>query len=218
MKRVIRHAITVAAVSALLALPSANARMGGGGAPMQQGSPGQWGNHWGGGFRGGNRFDHDRFHDRSSFFFFGAFPFWYPYYWPPYYYYDYPPYYYYDGYYDYAPGYYYYDYGPPASYYTDRSTGYPPTDGRSYLMLGHDAGKALRKKAVSWDWFVEYLQAYIINAPSWVRDEFQRGFVSGYGDDAESMYKKGFQQAQQPKVSRNESAPSPEPNSNPQRY
>ena len=215
MKRVIRHAITVAAVSALLALPSANARMGGGGAPMQQGSPGQWGNHWGGGFRGGNRFDHDRFHDRSSFFFFGAFPFWYPYYWPPYYY-DYPPYYYYDGY-DYAPGYYYYS-DPSASSYNGPTPAYAGYDGRSYLTLGHDAGKGLKTNRVTWDWFVEYLQAYIVNAPSWARDDFRRGFISGFGDDAESAYKKGFQQARQPSASKSENAPSSGPNPNPQRY
>jgi len=214
MKHVIRHAITVAGISALLALPSANARMGRGGAPMQQSSPSHWGNHWGGGFHGGDRFDHDRFHDRSSFFFFGAFPFGYPYYWPPYYY-DYPPY-YYDDYYYYGPRY-YYDYGPPSSYNAPAS-GYAGYDGRSYLTLGHDAGKGLKTSRVTWDWFVEYLQAYIINAPSWARDDFRRGFISGYGDDAESTFKKGFQQARQPGVSKSENAPSSEPNQNSQRY
>src|SRR5258707_4800104 len=138
MKYAIRHLIVMVGMAALIVVPSANARMGGGGAPIQQGSPSHggapiqqgspshggapmqqsspshWGNHWGGGFRGGDRFDHDRFRDRSSFFFVGAFPFGYPYYWPPYYY-DYPPY-YYDDYYYYGPRY-YYDYCPPSSYH-----------------------------------------------------------------------------------------------------
>src|SRR6266481_5172841 len=43
---------------------------------------------------------------------------------------------------------------------------YPVDDSRSTLVLGHDAGKALKANRVSWDWFVEYLQAYILNAPS----------------------------------------------------
>ena len=216
MKYAIRHLIVIVGMAALVVVPFANARMGGGGAPIQQGSPGHWRNNWGGGFRGGDRgrFDHDRFHDRSSFFFVGVFPFWYPYYYPPYYYYDYPPY-YYDDYY--GPRY-YYDYGPSTSSYSAPNPGSSDYDGRSYLMLGHDAGKALKANKVSWDWFVEYLQAYIINAPSWVRDDFHRGFVSGYGDDAESTFKKGFQQARQPGVSKSENAPSSESNPNSQRY
>src|SRR5689334_20590662 len=119
MKQVIRHLVVTAGVFALLVFPAANVRMGGGRAPVHEGSPGHWGNNWGGGFRGGDRgrFDHDRFRDRSSFFFVGAFPFWYPYYWPPYYYYDYPPPYYYDDYYYYGPRY-YYDYGPSTSSYS----------------------------------------------------------------------------------------------------
>src|SRR6266446_7070758 len=188
MKRFLLYLIITVGIPAVAAVPIASARMGGGGggapmpqgggrggggAPIQQGSPSHWGNHWGGGFRGGDRFDHDRFRDRSSFFFVGAFPFWYPYYWPPYYYYDYPPPYYYDDYY-YGPRY-YYDYGPSTSSYSAPNPGYSDYDGRSYLTLGHDAGKALEANRVSWDWFVEYLQAYIINAPSWVRDDFRRG-------------------------------------------
>jgi hypothetical protein len=213
MKRLVGYLVATVGVSALAAVPVVNARMGGGGAPIQQGSAGHWRS-----FDGGGRFDRDRFHNRSSFFFFGAFPFWYPYYWPPdYYYYDYPPPYYYYGDYNYAPRY-YYDSGPPVSYYNDRNTSYPAYDGRSYLMLGHDAGKGLRKKTVTWDWFVEYLKAYIVNAPPWARDDFQRGFVAGYGDNAESMYKKGIQQVGQRNVSSTESPLSPEPNPNSQRY
>jgi hypothetical protein len=210
MKRFVGYLIMAVGISALAAVPAVDARMGGAGAPAQQGSPGHWGGDHGGGFNGGG-------HDRSGFFFYGAFPFWYPYYSPSYYYYDYPPPYYYYGDYDYAPRY-YYDSGPPASYYNDRNPVYPANDTRSYLMLGHDAGKGLRNKTVTWDWFVEYLQAYVVNAPPWARDDFQRGFVAGYGDNAESTYKKGIQQVEQRNVSSTESLHPSKPNPNPQRY
>src|SRR5436190_1450295 len=58
---------------------------------------------------------------------------------------------------------------------------------------GHDAGKALKSKAVSQDWLVEYLRFYIVNAPPSARDDFRRGFISGYGEDGESVYKKAIQ-------------------------
>jgi hypothetical protein len=203
MKRFVGCFVAVVVILVLATIPSLGA--GGFGGSGQHGSAGHWG-----GANGGGHFDRDRFHGRSGFFFVGAFPFWYPYCWPPYYY-DYPPpYYYYDGY-NYAPRY-YYDSGPQAPYYYDRDSGYLPNDTRSPLVLGHDAGKGLRNKTVMWQWFVEYLKAYIVNAPSWVRDEFQRGFAAGYGNDAESTFKKGIQQAQQPSVSSTESLDTPKPN------
>ena len=212
MKRLFECLILVLGISVLAAVPVVNARPGGGGAPMQQGSGGHWGGDHGGGFHGGG---HDRFHGGSDFFFFGAFPFWYPYYGSPYYY-DYPPpYYYYDDYY--APRR-YYDSGPSVSYDNNRNSAYPVDDTRSYLVLGHDSGKALRGKTVTRDWFVEYLQAYIVNAPPWARDDFQRGFVAGYGDNAESTYKKGIQQVEQRKVSSTESPHPSGPNPNSQQY
>jgi hypothetical protein len=184
MKKSLKYLLVSLGISVLIAIPSVNARMGGG-----FGSPGP--SHFNGG-----HFDHDHFHGHSSFFFYGGFPIGYPYYGAPYYYYDYP--YYYDRYY-YAPQY-YYDNGPTVSY-NDRSTAYPSDDSRSYLMLGHDAGKSLGNKSVTWDWFVEYLQAYIVNAPQWVRDDFQRGFVSGYGSGADNAFAKGIQQAARRNVS-----------------
>lgn len=204
MKRFLKYLIV--GMSLVAAVPFVNARPGGGGAPMQQNS-GHWGGSHGGGFHGGGRFGHDRFRGRSDFFFFGAFPLSYPYYGSPYYY-DYPPpYYYYDDYY--APRY-YYDYSPSASY-DSQTPVYRVDDTRSYLVLGHDSGRALKKKAVTWNWYVEYLRAYILNAPSWARDDFQRGFISGYGDKGEDIYKKGIEQARQPTAPRSENAPSSEP-------
>jgi len=118
----------------------------------------------------------------SGFYFYGGFPLWWPYgyYGPPYdsgYYYDYPPAYYYDGAYR-----------------------YPTQDARSWLVLGHDAGKDLRLQTVTWGWFVQYLRAYIINAPPGTQDDFRRGFMDGYGDSAESVLSSAMQQAQPPPV------------------
>jgi len=132
--------------------------------------------------------DHDQFHNHFGFFFFGPGPFWHPYYWPPYYCYD---------YYDYPPPYDYYYSNPPANYHDDSTPVYPQYDGRSYLMLGHDAGKALKSKTASRDWLVEYLRAYLINAPVSARDDFRRGFISGYGDKAETVFQKAMHDAGQ---------------------
>src|SRR6266850_2650928 len=185
-------------VSMLAAAPLANARSGGGMSPGMAGRSGDGRfNSWHG--RDGGHFDHDRFHNHVGFFFFGPGPFSYPYYWPPYYYYD---------YYDYRPPYdYYYD-NSPANYYSDNTPGYPQYDGRTYLMLGHDAGKALKSKTASRDWLVEYLRAYIINAPASARDDFRRGFISGYGENAESVFQKAMQDAGQ------QNPPPPPPPSN----
>ncbi|HTS18787.1 MAG TPA: hypothetical protein VMP11_14530, partial [Verrucomicrobiae bacterium] len=101
-----------------------------------------------------------------------------PYWWP----YD------YDGYYD--------DYGYPGPY--DYDGAYPQYDDRDYLMLGHDSGRALRLHTVSQDWLVEYLRAYIINAPLDARDDFRRGFVAGYGDGASSVLKRAIKEARHP--------------------
>ena len=189
MKRFLGYLIVAAGILFLSAAQSTSARMGGFGGP----GPGSAG-HWGGGWHD------DHFHGRPGFFFVGAFPFWYPYYGSPYYYYYYPPpYYYYDGYnYNYAPRY-YYNSTPPVASENSAPPAYPTNDPRNYLVLGHDSGKALKLKSASWGWFVEYLQAYVVNAPSWEQDDFRRGFISGYGDDGESAYKKGFEQAQQPR-------------------
>ena len=179
MKRFLGGLIVSVGIVALSIAPSANARMGGMGGPMQQGSSGHWGG-WHGGY----------YHNHPGFFFVGAFPFWYPYYGSPYYY-----------YYGSPPPYYY---GAPAPSASQNYAPplYPTNDSRNYLMLGHDSGKALKLKSASWNWFVEYLQAYVVNAPSWEQDDFRRGFISGYGDDGESAYKKGIEQAQQQRIPR----------------
>jgi hypothetical protein len=211
MKRYLGCMVVAAAILVLPAVPLANARTGGSGGPGHQGSPNHWGGDHGGGFHNGGHFGHDHFRGHSDFFFGFGYPFGYPYYGGPYYYYDYPPYYYYDDYY--APRY-YYDYGPSVNYYSSQAPAYRVDDSRSYLTLGHDSGKGLKKKDVTWNWFIEYLQAYIVNAPPWARDDFHRGFVSGYGDNAEAIYRKGIQQAQQPRPASNENAPASEPGSN----
>lgn len=196
MKQYLGSLVAAVAISVLAAVPFANARPGG--APHGHGGGfGSWGGH-------GN-WNHGRFHDHFGFFFWGG-PLWYPYYWPPYSYYDYP--------YDYpAPRYDYYNYNPPTYHYESGASDYREYDGRDYLTLGHDAGKALRLKSVSRDWLVEYLRAYIINGPASAQDDFRRGFVTGYGEDGDAFFKKATEDASQPNVAKTQALPASEPRS-----
>ncbi len=173
----------------------------GGGFGGGHGGEGGEGSHGGGGFGGGHGYASRGFYGHGHYYghgyyggFCGFWPGWFggPFWWPPYYCDD-----YYD-YYGYPPSYYGFD-NAPAYYSGGTPAPYPQYDGRSYLVLGHDSGKALRLKTVSQEWLVEYLRAYIINAPLDVRDDFRRGFVSGYGDGAEPVLKKAIQEARHPK-------------------
>jgi hypothetical protein len=170
------------------------------------------------GFGGRQHFDRGYYHDHGHFGFFFGWPLvWYPYYWGPYYYSDYG--YYYPPQYDYD---YYYRYYPAPTYsYGDnaQSCAYPVYDRRDYLTLGHDSGKALRLQKVSREWLVDHLRAYIINASPSVRDDFRRGFISGYGEGAESVLPKAVQDARKPNpppphagtAPKSESTPAEEP-------
>jgi len=173
---------------------------GGGGEGTHGGGESGGFSHGGGGFGRGRGFadrgffGHDHFHDHGYYGFCGFWPGWswgWDWWWP----YDYGAYY---DYYDYPGPYYYGDYSP--GYYSGGALpAYPQYDGRNYLMLGHDSGKALRQKTVTQEWLVDYLRAYIINAPLEVRDDFRRGFISGYGDGAKSVLKKAIKEARRPK-------------------
>ena len=190
----------------LAAVSPANARGGGGGGGGGFGGGGFGGGsgHGGGGHGGyggghgyaGRSFYGDGHHHNHGYYGgyygggFGFWPGWYGYddWWP-----------YYDDYYD--------EYGYPGPYYGDQTpyyfgntaAEYPQSDGRDYLTLGHDSGKALRLNAVSQEWLVDYLRAYIVNAPLNARDDFRRGFVSGYGDSGSSVLKKAIHEARHPK-------------------
>lgn len=155
--------------------------------------------NWGGPRSTG--FDHDRFgnhgffrHDRSFFFFSLGVPWcYYPSYgyYPAYSYPVYAPYpasYYPD---TYVPTPYVYDSG--ASYSSPASS--PAVQVRTWLELGHDWAKDLRLDIVAWDQLVAYVKAYVINASPTVRDEFRRGFLSGYGLHAQEAYDKALKQA-----------------------
>ena len=126
-------------------------------------------------------FDHHRFfhRDRSFFFFNFGFPF---YYYPDYYYYYPPPYYY-------GPDYYYPSYSYNGGSYS------APVDRRTYLQLGHDWAKDLRLDIVTWDQFVTYVKAYIVDAPAGARDDFRRGFVAGYGENGGAAIEKALKDA-----------------------
>jgi hypothetical protein len=182
MKKHLGSIAAAVAVLMLAAVSPANARGGGGFGG---------GSHGGGGFGGyggwhgaADRGYYGHGHGHYGFYWFWPGAFWGPYWWPPYYY---------DGSYD------YYGYPPPYYDYDNAPAPYPQYDGRDYRRLGHDSGKALRRKTVSQDWLVEYLRAYIINAPLSVRDEFRHGFISGYGNGARSVLKEAIQEARLPK-------------------
>ena len=218
MKTYLGSIAVAVAVSMLLAVPSANARGGGGGGGFGGGFGGGGGSHGGVGFAGGSHgaavgFSHDGGRSGEGrgcvgwgglghghhfgHGCYGFYDFWPDFgydWWPPYYYDD-----YYD-YYGYPP--YYYDNAMPVSP-TGLPPDYPQSDQRDYLMLGHDAGKALRLKSVSRDWLVDYLRAYIISAPLDARGDFRRGFVAGYGDSAMSVLKNAIQDARHPKPQSN---------------
>jgi hypothetical protein len=156
---------------------------------------GEWHGGDGRGFHnGGWGWHHGHDHDHDGFFFWGGGPFWWgdPYWWwwPASYGYD-----DYD-YYGYPPAY-YYDYGPAYPYNYPLSA-YPEYDGRDYLKLGHDSGTALRLGTVTHEWLVEYLRAYIANAPLSIRDDFRRGFIAGYGHGGHSVLKRALKEARRP--------------------
>jgi hypothetical protein len=80
-------------------------------------------------------------------------------------------------------------------YVASNTTAQQP-DERSY-RAGRDWGQDLRRDVATWDQFVDYLRAYIVNASVGVRDEFRRGFAVGYGSNADAAFDKGLDQANQ---------------------
>jgi hypothetical protein len=224
MKRQLGSFAAAVVLSVLLAIPLAYARGGGGGGGFGGGGHGG-GGFGGGGWHGGGRGFYGRgwgWHHRGYGYGFGGYfwgdPFWwgYPYWWWPG---DYYGYYGYPSAYDYGyPPYDYYGYeeppayqygNPPSVYPENPASVYPEYDGRDYLKLGHDSGKALRLKAVTYEWLVDYIRAYIINAPLSARDDFRRGFISGYGEDGKSVLKKAVEGARRPIPPPHEAVPPP---------
>jgi hypothetical protein len=83
------------------------------------------------------------------------------------------------------------------------------TDNRNYLQLGHDWSRDLRLDIATWDQFVAYVKAYILNAPPTARDDFRRGFIAGYGVNAEAAFDKVLKQAAPPPQLQPQSGASP---------
>ena len=65
---------------------------------------------------------------------------------------------------------------------------------------------------------MEYLRAYIINAPASARDDFRRGFISGYGEKGESVLEKAMQDAGQPNSSTTPANRTDSPGERPRTY
>jgi hypothetical protein len=196
MKRYLGSVIVAALILAWAAVPGAVARSGGMGWGVSSHYGGGWGGHgsWGGrGGWGGHGGYWQYGHGGYYGLYFGWPLAWYPYYGGPYYY---------DSYYPPPYAYDYYDGNYPAPTYSYGNTvpgyAYPNYDRRDSLTLGHDSGKALRLQKVSREWLVDYLRAYVINASPSVRDDFRRGFISGFGEGAESVLQKAMQDAGQP--------------------
>jgi hypothetical protein len=120
---------------------------------------------------------------------------------------SYPPYYFGNDHDFYLPSY-YYDDNPPACHLDHSVQDFPPYYGCDYLVLGHDLGKGLRQKTVSQDCLVGYLRKHITNVPLNMRDDFRRGFVSGYGEGATSVLKRAVQEARHPELQTDTTLPS----------
>jgi hypothetical protein len=106
---------------------------------------------------------------------------------------------------------YYYEDNPPRCYLDPFAAEYPPYYGREYLVLGYDSGKALRLKTISQNWLVDYMRANVMDAPLNGRDDFRRGFVSGYGAGATSVLKEAIQEARESKPQANTAAGGEQP-------
>jgi hypothetical protein len=76
----------------------------------------------------------------------------------------------------------------------DNQTYTSPDDYARGRMWAQD----LRREVVTWDQFVEYCKANVISTSPVVFSEFRRGFIAGYGENAEAAFNKAVQQAAPP--------------------
>lgn len=89
-----------------------------------------------------------------------------------------------------------YDSGYPAD------TGYVPLAeegdaqvAASYGEVGRLWGQDLRREIATWEQFVDYLRAYIINAAPVAQADFREAFIVSYGLNGAAAYDKGADQA-----------------------
>jgi hypothetical protein len=100
-----------------------------------------------------------------------------------------------------------YDFGSP---YSPRVESYAfPTrsPATEYHQLGRDWAQDLRREIITWEKFVAYVKSFVIQASSTARDDFKKGFATGYGVNAEEAIAKAFTQASAPAANKVESAP-----------
>jgi hypothetical protein len=64
-----------------------------------------------------------------------------------------------------------------------------------YYQPGYDWGAAVKGNTVDWAEFVPYLQQYIVVASPVGKDAFRRGFIAGYGGNAEATYGRALRKA-----------------------
>lgn len=120
-------------------------------------------------------------------------------------------YYYYYGWYPYGycwpyrswywgPSYSYYYYGYSPRYDYTRAPSYHTTQAaQTYYQVGVLWGVDLRHKLQTTDKLVAYLRDHVLTAEQINQDEFRRGFILGYGEGAEMVYEKAFQEVAQKK-------------------
>jgi hypothetical protein len=104
----------------------------------------------------------------------------------------------------YACGSYFYGYGL-VGYTSGADGGYayvsndsPSRDTREYYQRGQDWAQDLRRDVVTWEQFVAYLRSDVVNATETQRNEFRRGFVAGYGANADAALDKAMQETGSP--------------------
>src|ERR1035437_10386444 len=92
-----------------------------------------------------------------------------------------------------------YDSGYPADTgyvpLAEGDTGDTAETAANYGEVGQQWGQDLRRDVATWEQFVHYLNAYIINAAPAAQADFREAFVASYGLNGAAAYDKGADQA-----------------------
>jgi hypothetical protein len=78
-------------------------------------------------------------------------------------------------------------------YYADAPTVDQVQD--AYYQPGYQWGVSLSQFTVTWDQLLDYLSAYVVNAPPVAQDAFRAGFIDGFGGSGPATFDHAFQVA-----------------------
>jgi len=67
----------------------------------------------------------------------------------------------------------------------------------AYYQPGYQWGLSLSQYSVTWDQLLDYLGAYIVNAPPAAQDAFRAGFIDGFGGSGPATFDHAMQVASQ---------------------